>query len=85
MIQHDEVSIPELDLHPDAYGLGWFIDTVNNNIMHSGGIGNYNSFIIFNKPNRIAVVVLSNMAGQYRVGAEAIGAAKLKELKELMN
>jgi CubicO group peptidase (beta-lactamase class C family) len=80
MIQHDEISIPELNLHINAYGLGWFIDTVNNNIMHGGSIGNYNCFIIFNKPNRIAVVVLSNMAVQYRVNAQAIGAAKLKEL-----
>jgi CubicO group peptidase (beta-lactamase class C family) len=81
-VPQNTVSIPELDLHIDAYGLGWGIDTVNNNIMHRGNIGNYNSFIIFDKSNRIAVVVLSNMAFQYRINAQAIGAAKLKELKE---
>jgi CubicO group peptidase (beta-lactamase class C family) len=85
MVQQDPERFPELDLYLDAYGLGWQIDTINDNIMHSGNIGNYNCFIIFDKSNRIAVVVLSNMAGQYRVGAQAIGAAKLKELKELMN
>ena len=80
MILHDPVSVPELDLHLDAYGLGWEIDTVNNNIMHGGVIDNYNSCIIFNKSSRIAVVVLANMA-QAKVNAQVIGAAKLRELK----
>jgi CubicO group peptidase (beta-lactamase class C family) len=81
MVQHDPVSVPELDLYLDAYGLGWEIDTVNNKIMHGGVIGNYNCCIIFDKSRGIAVVVLSNMAGQYKVNAQAIGAAKLKELQ----
>jgi CubicO group peptidase (beta-lactamase class C family) len=81
MVQQDDpVSVPELDLHIDAYGIGWMIDTMNDKIMHGGSIGNYNCFLIFDKSRRIAVVVLSNMAVQYRINAQVIGAAKLKEL-----
>jgi CubicO group peptidase (beta-lactamase class C family) len=78
-VQQDPVGVPELDLHIDAYGIGWDIDTVNNKTMHGGSIGNYNCFLIFDKSSRTAVVVLSNMAVQYRINAQAIGAAKLKE------
>jgi hypothetical protein len=81
IIQHDPVSVPELDIRVDAYGLGWEIDTVHNNILHGGSNGNYNCFVIFDTSRKIAVVVLSNMAVQYRANAQAIGAAKLKELK----
>jgi CubicO group peptidase (beta-lactamase class C family) len=75
------VNFPELGIYSDAYGLGWDIDSINNIIMHAGTTNNYNTFLIIDKTNKMAVVVLSNMDGGFRVNAQAIGAAILKELK----
>jgi CubicO group peptidase (beta-lactamase class C family) len=72
----------KLGIRIDAVGAGWMIDTVNNTIWHNGGTGNYNSYLGLNKTKNIAVVVLSNMAPDFRFNATAIGVKLLKELEE---
>jgi len=70
----------ELGIRTDAVGAGWMIDTVNNIIWHRGGTGNYNSYLGFDKTKGIAVIVLSNMAFDFRLDATAIGSALLREI-----
>jgi CubicO group peptidase (beta-lactamase class C family) len=72
----------KLGIRIDAVGAGWMIDTVNNIIWHNGGTSNYNIYIGFNKTKNIAVVVLSNMAPDFRLNATVIGLKLLKELEE---
>ena len=71
----------KLGIRIDAVGAGWMIDTVNNIIWHNGGTGNYNCYLGFDKSNQIAVVVLSNMAANFRINATLIGSALLNELR----
>jgi CubicO group peptidase (beta-lactamase class C family) len=65
----------------DAVGAGWMIDTVNNIIWHNGGTGNYNSYLGFNKTRNIAIVILSNMAPDFRLNTTVIGSKLFKELE----
>ena len=74
-----EISGIEFYRH-DAMGLGWHICTVNDLIYHAGDTGSFNSFLVFDKANRIAVVVLDNIRG-YSRSAVAIGSAKIMELR----
>jgi CubicO group peptidase (beta-lactamase class C family) len=71
----------KLDIRVDAVGAGWMIDTVNNVTWHNGGTGNYNSYLGFNKTKKIAVVVLSNMAPDFRINATVISMKLFKELE----
>ena len=58
----------------------WIIDSKNNIIWHNGGTGNYNSYLGFNPETGTAVVVLSNLAPNYRVPATVLGVKLLLEL-----
>jgi len=69
----------KLGIRMDAVGAGWMIDTVNNIIWHNGGTGNYNCYLGFDKTKRIAVVVLSNMATDFRLNATVAGSTLLRE------
>jgi len=72
----------KLGIRIDAVGAGWMIDTVNNIIWHNGGTGNYNSYLGFSKTKNIAVVILSNMAPNFRLNATVIGVKLFKELEK---
>jgi CubicO group peptidase (beta-lactamase class C family) len=72
----------ELGIRIDVVGSGWMIDTVNNIIWHNGGTGNYNSYLGFDKTKGVAVVVLSNMAANFRTNATLIGATLIGELTD---
>jgi CubicO group peptidase (beta-lactamase class C family) len=72
----------KLGIRTDSVGAGWMIDTVNNIIWHNGGTSNYNSYLGFNKIKNIAVVVLSNMAPDFRLNATVTGLKLFKELEE---
>jgi len=73
----------ELGIRMDAVGAAWMIDTENNIIWHNGGTGNYNSYLGFDKTKHIAVVVLSNMAEDFKLNATVIGSALLKEFMKV--
>jgi CubicO group peptidase (beta-lactamase class C family) len=73
---------PELGLRVDALGLGWFIDTVDNIIWHSGETTGFSSYLGIDKANQIAVVVLSNMRSALSESITSIiGRTIIRELK----
>ncbi|HLM60121.1 MAG TPA: serine hydrolase [Pyrinomonadaceae bacterium] len=47
----------------EFWGLGWGVDSINNEIGHSGNTFGYNGFININLKRRRAIVVLSNISG----------------------
>ena len=50
----------KLNTRIDSMGASWLIDTENGITWHDGAMGNYNSYIGFDKERQIAVVVLIN-------------------------
>lgn len=71
-----------MDIHIDAMGMGWILDEHNNIIWHNGGTGSYNSYLGFDPESQTAVVVLSNLKGEYRIPATVVGIKLLKELQD---
>ena len=71
-----------MGIHMDEIGMSWIIDSQNNIIWHNGGTGNYNSYLGFHPETGTAVVVLSNLAPQYRIPATIMGVKLLRELVE---
>lgn len=69
-----------MGINMDEIGMSWMIDSENNIIWHNGGTGNYNSYLGFNYENGTAVVVLSNLAPNYRIPATVLGVKLLLEL-----
>ncbi|NLJ64253.1 MAG: beta-lactamase family protein [Christensenellaceae bacterium] len=69
-----------LDINIDEMGMGWAIDSSNGIMWHSGGTGNYNSYIGISLGTGNAVVILSNLAPSYRIPATVMGVKLLKEL-----
>ena len=67
-------------INMDQIGLSWIIDKENGIIWHNGGTGHYNSYIGFSKENNTAVVILSNLAPNYRIPATVLGLKLLMEL-----
>jgi CubicO group peptidase (beta-lactamase class C family) len=68
------------DFKAHSMGLGWMIDTDHNILHHGGNTGYSNSFLGFDKTNRISVVVLVNMPGPQSC---MIGSAIFRELQEI--
>lgn len=71
-----------MGINMDEIGMAWLIDSKNGIVWHNGGTGNYNSYLGFNPRSGVAVVVLSNLAPNYRIPATVLG---LKLLLELSN
>ena len=69
-----------MGINMDQIGLSWIIDKENGIIWHNGGTGHYNSYIGFSKENNTAVVILSNLAPNYRIPATVLGLKLLMEL-----
>ena len=69
-----------MGINMDEIGMSWIIDSENNIVWHNGGTGNYNSYIGFNVETGTAVVVLSNLAPNYRIPATVLGVKLLLEL-----
>ena len=72
----------KMGIRIDAAGLGWMIDTQNNIIWHNGGTDNFNSYMAFDKEKQIGVVILSNLAPDYRIPATVMGAKLIRTLQE---
>ena len=68
-----------MGIHMDEIGMSWILDSKNNIIWHNGGTGNYNSYLGFHPETGTAVVVLSNLAPNYRVPATVLGVKLLLE------
>lgn len=70
-----------MGIHMNEIGMAWLIDNKNDIIWHNGGTGNYNSYLGFNFETKTGVVVLSNLAPNYRIPATVLGVKLLLELK----
>lgn len=72
-----------MGINMDEIGMSWIIDNENGIIWHNGGTGNYNSYLGFNPETKTAVVVLSNLAPDYRIPATVLGIKLLFHMKNL--
>jgi len=76
----------KLNTRIDSIGASWLIDTENVITWHDGAMGNYNSYIGFDKERQIAVVVLINTSPDILIPsslhASMIGAKLLTDLQK---
>lgn len=63
----------------DEIGAGWIIDRENDVIWHNGGTGDYNCYLGFCPETEMAVVILSNLAPNYRIPATVLGVKIMKQ------
>ena len=68
------------DVNIDSVGMTWIVDNKNNVIWHNGSTTNFNSYIGFNRENKIGVVVLSNISSQKDINMTLIGNKIMHEL-----
>ena len=68
------------DVNIDSVGMTWIVDNKNNVIWHNGSTKNFNSYIGFNRENKIGVVVLSNISSQKDINMTLIGNKIMHEL-----
>lgn len=74
-------SYKAMGINMDKIGMSWIIDNANGIIWHNGGTGDYNSYLGFHIETGTAVVVLSNLAPNYRIPATILGIKILTELE----
>lgn len=75
----------KMNIRMDSMGIGWIIDKQNGIIWHNGGTSNFNSYIAFDKENQIGVVILSNLAPNYRIPATVMGMRLMIDLQSEYN
>ena len=75
----------KMNINIDAVGGGWMIDKQNNIIWHNGGTDDYNCYLGFDPQNKIAVVILSNLAPGYRIPATVMGIKLLTDIQKEQN
>jgi len=68
-------------LRMDSIGSAWIFDEQNGIVWHNGGTGHYSCYLGFDPQRQIAVVVLTNLAPNYRIPATILGAKLLLELQ----
>lgn len=87
---HDSLSVINtstnatkiMDINIDEIGAGWIIDRENDIIWHNGGTGDYNCYLGFCPETETAVVILSNLAPDYRIPATVMGVKLMKQYLE---
>ena len=73
----------QMGMRIDAEGMGWMIDRENGLIWHNGGTTDSNNcYLAFDKNRQIAVVILSNLAPNYRIPATVMGPNLIKTLQQ---
>lgn len=68
-----------MGIHMDEIGAGWIMDRENRIIWHNGGTGDYNCYLGFSLETETAVVVLANLAPNYRIPGTVMGIKLLKQ------
>lgn len=71
-----------IGINLDEIGMAWIIDNENGFIWHNGGTGHYNSYLGFCPDAETAVVILSNLAPNYRIPATVLGIKLLQEVSD---
>lgn len=75
-------SYMKMGIFMDEIGMGWIIDRKNSIVWHNGGTGGYNCYLGFNSKTGTAVVILSNLAPNYRIPATVLGVKLMQELSK---
>ncbi|MDD4097009.1 MAG: serine hydrolase [Oscillospiraceae bacterium] len=75
-------SYRTMGVNKDEIAAGWIIDTENDFIWHNGGTGDYNCYFAISPETGTAVVILSNLAPNYRIPATIMGAKLMKQISE---
>lgn len=68
-----------MEINMDSIGMAWITDEKNGVVWHNGGTGHYNCYVGFCPTRGTAVVVLSNLAPDYRIPATVMGVKLLTE------
>jgi CubicO group peptidase (beta-lactamase class C family) len=74
-------SNEQMGIRMDAVGVAWMIDEENAIFWHNGGTGNFNSYIGFDLEKQIGIVILSNLAPDFRIPATVMGIELLTSLQ----
>lgn len=67
-----------MGIRMDSVGMAWITDEENGIVWHNGGTGDYNCYLGFCPENGTAVVILSNLAPDYRIPATVMGVKLLQ-------
>ena len=78
-------QLAELGVRMDSIGAAWIIDDEHGIIWHNGGTSNYSCYLGFDPVRQIAVVILTNLAPDYRIPATVLGAKLMLELQNQSN
>lgn len=70
-----------LGIRMDSVGAAWMIDDEHGIVWHNGGTSHFSSYMGFDPHRQIAVVILTNLAPDYRIPATVMGAKLLLELQ----
>ncbi len=81
-IQETTKNYEKMGIRIDSITMGWMIDEKNNFYWHNGATSNYNSYIAFDMDTQVGVVILSNLAADYRIPATLIGARLITSLQD---
>ena len=80
-INATSAAYAKMNIRMDSIGAAWMIDSENNIVWHNGGTGDFNCYLGFDPDRQIAVVVLSNLAPNYRIPATVLGVKLLSDLQ----
>ena len=75
-------SYMKMGIFMDEIGMSWIIDNENDIVWHNGGTGSYNCYLGFDSKTGTAVVILSNLAPNYRIPATVLGVKLMQELRK---
>lgn len=84
-INATEASLAKYGVRMDSAGAAWMIDDEHGIVWHNGGTSNFSSYMGFDPERQIAVVILTNLAPDYRIPATVLGAKLLLELQNEVN
>ena len=78
-------QLAKLGIRMDSIGAAWIIDDEHGIIWHNGGTSNFSCYMGFDPVRQIAVVILTNLAPDYRIPATVLGAKLMLELQNQSN
>ena len=63
----------KMGLRFDASGLGWILDRKNGIVWHNGGTDHFNSYMGYDRKNKLGVIILANCKPGYKIPMTIIG------------
>ncbi len=81
-VQATTKKYEKMGIRIDSITMGWMFDEENNVYWHNGATSNYNSYIAFDTDKQVGVVILSNLAANYRIPATLMGLRLITSLQD---